>query len=369
MGELRELAISFVLMIFIATFTYWGIGWLESPPVGEYEVREYSAHLTSNGILYENYTYIIHRDGRYHMLYRIWKSPLYYVFRNETGIFLLNISLEGYHGRYLPYVKTHYPEVYVLNNISYNSDEYDYIASSAERDEAGVYVPSGFPSGRYVVRYVFLLRPFFDRGPGYYHLRLLLADKHAKYGHVDITLPNLRDVYFSPYLEKGVVEGRIHLRGVAEEDYPLLLDLFFENISSFPHGGVVYVGDILPGIRWNSLLEDYRYRVAWGIPRFLMFLMLLLPFIYLVYYVLRGRDRPCAPPMEVMEPPVRRKPIVVNYILKNEGDHIDYSSVALATLLDMNRRGIIEITPLVNDTSKMSNEYLKISFLRFVHMR
>ncbi len=345
MGEVRDLAKTLTVLIIVSLFTY--LLFLNPFTLDDhrFSIVDYEAHLTPGGILYENYTYSINSDGALHMLYRHWSTPLYYGPLRDEGIYLLNVSYRGNLSHVIPYVKTHYSGVYILNNASYSSGDVDYIARKAWKSEAGIYVPTGIPAGKYTVSYVFLLYPVLEKHGDYYHLPLDLGIGHNTYLHSRISMPAGFNPQGPPYLsaerkgENVVYTGRIY------GGFTLVFDLLFTNASGFPHYSVRNVDYDIPSyVSRAHMYESIRYYIAYTMFLVPYYIVVFMPVAYLLIYLLFGRDHARPIEEEVMTPPERRSPWVVNYIFKNQGIRVDYRETIIATLLNMHRKGIIEIS-------------------------
>ncbi len=346
MDEIKEFALSFSLMLLLAAVSYEIVLFIDEDALSDYDIY-YTAELKANGLLYENYTYNIRSNMRYHMLYRIWDSNLWFTTQSNEGIQCVNISIHGGHFLAVPYVKDVYGSVWFFNNNTENDNYISYISSKAKRNEAGVYVPRGIPSGRYVVSYVFRLNPDVLYDGHNYFIPLVLATEHHAYKKVELIFPSKFTVYsFPPTLHRTSQSSKTVLSGFLEDDFPLKTHLLFSNIGNFSHHMIERVNYDLKGSESQAaLLENIRFWCAWFIAYGLLYAIIILPFVYLIAYLLWGRERKrYAIPEEVMEPPAHRAPWLVNFIFKNEGDKISYHSAFIATLLDLHRRGKIKIS-------------------------
>ncbi len=345
MGEVKDLAKSLTILTIVSLITL--VIFINPPGLDKltFTITNYEAHLTEAGILYENFTYTINVNKQLHMLYRHWISPLYYGYLRNAGIYLLNISYKGNLSHVVPYVKTYYSGIYILNNVSYSYDELQYIAHYANKSEAGIYVPSGIPKGTYTVSYEFLLYPVLNKHGEYYHLPLDLGRGHNTYLHSRISIPASLTPEGPPYLNKEKKGSDMIYTGKIYGGFTLIFDLLFTNASGFSYQSVRNVDYDLPShIKQEHQYDTIRYYLAYSLFIVPYYIVVLIPVAYLLVYILFGRDHARPIENEVMTPPERRSPWVVNYIFKNQGIKIDYQDVITATLLDMHRKGIIEIT-------------------------
>ena len=345
MGEWREMVKSLTILAVVSTVTF--IVFTNPPTLdsAQFSIVEYDAHLTQSGILYENFTYSIYSDMKLHMLYRLWTTPLYYGPMGNAGIYLLNISYKGNLPNAIPYVKTYSSGLYILNNASYSSTDVNYIASKADRSEAGIYVPSGIPAGKYTVSYTFLLYPVLEKHGDYYHLPLDLGSIHYTYLHSRISIPANLNPQGPPYLQKNRVGSSIVYTGKIYSGFTLVFDLLFTNATKFSHYSIKNVGYNLPSyIQQAHMYETLRYYLAYSLFTVPYYIVILIPVIYLIIFLLFGRDYAKPIEDEVITPPNHWRPWVVNYIFKNQGTKLDYRDAIIATLLNMHKEGIIEIS-------------------------
>ena len=354
MREKKEFAITLVVMfivIFIATITFHAYD-VYSMLFPSYTIEDYSAKITSSGLLYENYTYQIYANNRYHMLYRIWDSPLWYINISKEGIFLLNISVQSNKDitwSAVPYVRDAFGSVWLLHDQN-DSEALKYVIDHAEKSEAGVYFPYGIPAGKYTVSYVFLLKPVLDYDGHNYGFTISLARSHSTYENVNIYLPGNFTVFNSPYLEKTKINGLWKISGKSIVDFPLELTLIFQNGKAFSHYAIQPVSENLINIaQRNSFHEEIIY---WGFYYLMLegyLAIIAIPIIYTVIYLAYGKEKSSTQfyfteEEDIYAPPAERDPLTVNFIFRYETTGIDYKSVLPATLIYFKRKGIIDIS-------------------------
>ncbi len=346
MGEIKELVANLVVMFLLAGAAY-GINNMEQIFPSNYVIENYSATLTSSGLLYENYTYVLHKT--YHMLYRKLNSPLWKTAYNE-GIIIQNITISGLSRYYVPYIKDYYGSLWILDNYE-NSNIIDYIATHASKNEAGIYVPGGLPPGKYVVRYVFLLRPTLNFDGKYYRLPLVLANKHPTYESVNIKIPGEYVVYTSPYLSFHKSGNWWKIQGTSFEDFKLIVDILFSDLDNFSHYSIEHVStNLLNEAKSSHTADTIMYWFSYGLFISIYALIWILPFAYLIAYIIWGREKKYPEPGEIYFPPSERDLLTVNYVFHREGDGVDTSSLLLATILYLRKKGFIEIS---DDGSKI----------------
>ena len=91
-------------------------------------------------------------------------------------------------------------------------------------------------------------------------------------------------------------------------------------------------------------------------------LILILPFAYLIAYIIWGREKKYPDPGEIYFPPSDRDLLTVNHVFYREGDGVDIYPLLLATILQLRKKGFIEIS---EDGSKIfinkySDDYNKL---------
>ncbi len=277
------------------------------------------------------------------MLYRKLDSPLWKTAYNE-GIIIQNISISGLSRYYVPYIRDHYGALWILNNDE-NYSLIDYIVKHTSKNEAGIYAPSGLPPGKYVVRYVFLLKPTLNFDGKYYRLPLVLANKHPTYKSVDIKIPSEYIVYPSPYLISHKSGNWWQIQGTSFSDLKLKVDILFSNLKNFSHYSVEYVNsNLLNEVKSSHTTDSIIYYISYGSFVLMYALILILPFAYLIAYIIWGREKKYPDPGEIYFPPSDRDLLTVNHVFYREGDGVDIYPLLLATILQLRKKGFIEIS-------------------------
>ena len=345
MRETKELAMVLILMFLVGAGAYGVSYFIENTNLYGFSIEQYSAYLSENGTLYENYTYEIYKDYHYHMLYRTWDSPLLYVNESMECVQISKVYLSYAGVKTIPYVKDYHGSVWLLNKSDYNSDYINYIAKKAKNSEAGVYAPDGFPAGHYQVKYVFRIKPTLLYDGKDYFFKFFLAREHYKYWNVDIIFPSKFQVLSEPYMALKSQGKYTVIRGTLEEDFPLRVWLTFKELNGFSHFQVDNVNYNLEKFAQDdNRNESLRYWGAWLSAYLGYYGIFFAPFLYIFMYLLGGRERKTKEIKEyVMVPPRRRPPWIVNFIFKNEGDYLEYKDATIATLLDFRKRGLIDI--------------------------
>jgi len=370
MGEKKEFITSLAIMFIVICASFIWINIDDYIPRG-YIIEKYDASFTNSGLLYENYTYRIFANKKYHMLYRKWESPLHYGYSTGARIVLLNVTLSDESIDYIPYIKDDAGIVQILNNSSASSSHIQYIEENAEKNEAGIYVPAGIPKGVYTVKYVFRIVPKLQYDGHHYMLRLILASEHPKYERVEVKFPNNFVVYSLPYLRetnKNIFEGKVR------EGFKIKFWVIFTNTEGFSEFYVDNVDrNLLSVASEESFWESVSYWGGWSVAHIPIFLIIIIPFIYTILYVLWGREKKYEVSEDVTLPPAERPPLIVNFVFKNEGNHLDYGDLLISTLLYLHKKGYIYISKdgksvkiLKTDSYEELDEYSK-RVLRYIH--
>ncbi len=197
-----------------------------------------------------------------------------------------------------------------------------------------------FAAGTYTIDYIFRFHPYLECDREYCHWNLMLADEHLPYRQTAIYIhdPDHLLVQFFPhpamsYRQEGdawVITGSSPKDGLLEIEMLLRPDAS-SSIKGFPRD----VPDVLA-----------KTIAAQGSGPDLLFilrsLVLLFPLLLAAFYYRFGREKHYLVPKVLSYAPSRRKPWLVNMVFK--GDAFDFDSDGFyATLLDLHRRGIIEI--------------------------
>ncbi len=349
MGERRELAVTLIVMSLIVFLSYIAYNYddIYTEHFAGWVVEQYSANLTRGGALYENYTYDVREGHGIHTFHRRWSMPLWYVPSHSMGIFVMNVSvrdLNGHPVRAIPYARDGYGSVWLLNNVSYES-AMNYIMAHARKNEVGVYFPYALNPGRYVVSYEFLLKPLLNYDGHNYMFSFYLATIHPQYRNVDIHLPGNFRVFSSPYLKEKRIGGEWVFYGKSPYDVSLHFTVLFGNAVNFSHYGVNGVkGNLLESAERASLFDSLGYWTVYYTALIAYLSVLFIPGVYLLAYLSAGRERDYPFFGKVYYPPSERPPFIVNYIFKNEGAGVDYDWLILASLLELQRHGYVEIS-------------------------
>ncbi|HHF55874.1 MAG TPA: DUF2207 domain-containing protein, partial [Thermoplasmatales archaeon] len=297
---------------------------------GSLYVESYKAYLSPDGNLTEKYEYVVKGDYRY--LYRTWNAPLLYN-ENFSNPFIKILKIEG---PCIRYVKDYYGVVYASDYVST-------IKSEAYINEAGCFCPDGYERGKYEITYEYVIYPPVEYDNKFYHINIKLADKHVPYRNVEIHIDNssgsIAKVYLHPpmnIVEKGseyVFLGSSQRNGLIEVEM-----LLYNATPKFAK----YVDDIEE--KTVSANDAYyaKYSAASWLAKMMKAIVFLFPGIIAVIYYFKGREKKFVVPKYLSFIPKKRRPWLVNLVFKKDALDFDMDGF-YATLLDMHRRGIIEI--------------------------
>jgi len=344
MGEIKQLSMLLMLTILIGIA---GLALAHYVPAvlfmsGDVVVEEYHATLYLNGTLVEEYLYNIRVSDKYRMLYRLWEAPvslenLSYPYVEVLGIEVPEGSV-GYVKDYLGNVwASSYPEV---------------INSLAEFNEVGCFNPSRFEAGKYRIKYVFRLHPPIEYDGRLCHLNLKFADEHLPYLKVIIEVENrdfIRGMYPHPPSLKVIDGDFLMLQGSSGRDELLEVELLLKpEVLDFLEGFIENSDDVEQATIQANMFNSIQYLFLETFRVAVKILVLVFPLILLFLYLRHGREKSFVVPKYLSYVPNReRRPWVVNLVFKSDALDFDENGF-YATLLDLHRRGKIQITPKEN---------------------
>ncbi|HDN50955.1 MAG TPA: DUF2207 domain-containing protein, partial [Thermoplasmatales archaeon] len=301
---------------------------------GNLYVAEYEVHFSPNGTLSETYTYQVKSGDTYRMLYRFWDAPLTYQEElDEPYIEVTDIECP-----YTPYIKDYAGRVYASHSQLF-------IQSVAFRNEVGCLNSEYYSPGAYVIRYDYRLYPPVLTDGRHYHMNIQLARSHIPYHHVTMIVDNssgaIVALYTHPPMDirregtQYVISGKSRRNGLLELE--MVLSSFSPKFSYHEEG-----------ILEKTVDTNTAYRTRYEVVDFLAALFKTLafcfpPIVAAIYYV-HGREKRYTIPRYLSYVPKKRKPWKVNLVFKGGATDFDMNGF-YATLLDLQRRGIISITP------------------------
>ena len=344
MGEIKQLSTLLMLTILVGIA---GLALAHYVPAvlfmdGDIVVEEYHATLYLNGTLVEEYLYNIRVSNKYRMLYRLWEAP---------------VSLENLSYPYIEVLGMEFPEGSVgyvkdyLGNV-WTSSYPEVINSLAEFNEVGCFNPSRFEAGKYRIKYVFRLHPPIEYDGHLCHLNLKFADEHLPYLKVVIEVENrdfIRGVYPHPPSLKVINGDFLVLQGSSGRDELLEVELLLKpEILDFLEGFIENSENVEQATIQANMFNSIQYLFLETFRIAVKILVLAFPLILLFLYLRHGREKSFVVPKYLSYVPNReRRPWIVNLVFKSDALDFDENGF-YATLLDLHRRGKIQITPKEN---------------------
>ncbi len=297
---------------------------------GDLYISSYEVYFSPDGTLNENYEYAV--SGDYRMLYRIWKSPLFYRENfSEPYIKVMDINCP-----YIPYVKDYYGRVF-------SPSHQEEIAMLALHNEVGCFNPEGYETGKYRIEYRYMIYPPVYYDGSIYHINIKLADEHIPYKDVAIRIDNssgeIVKIYPHPPMDVERDGSMYVIHGKSQRN--ALLEV--EMLLNAPPSGFIYEGkNLMERVEKENGAYYMKYNLASSFAMLMKYLTLFFPLIIFGIYYHYGREKKFVVPRYLSTVPKKRKPWEVNLLFKGDATSFDMHGF-YATLLDMERRGILEI--------------------------
>ncbi|MCD6589595.1 DUF2207 domain-containing protein [Candidatus Woesearchaeota archaeon] len=368
MGEKRYLYLNIVLsiIIFFLAFQLVNIQ-LPKPIIPRSLEISYKAdiNLDTNIVLNEAFIYKVNKEGKYRMLYRYWKIPLFFNYsrgKREGEIVIKNISYNGQNY----YVKDYNGRVYLYFD---DGISFQLVKTKAYNNEIGLIDPNYFDRSTYILNYTAILIPPIDKDSRYAHLNLKLVDKHQPYKEVYIRIrdPGQRIIEISPHFSckierKGdsfFIESSSPKNGLIEIE--MLLDASKPLIGVEKNIPNVYDRFISSNKGLSFLL--FLKKLSLSLSKIGLLILFLFPFFLIFLYYRYGKEKQVVVPENISFVPRRRKPWLVNMVFHRDAKKTDINALN-ATLLDLYRRKIIDIQPYKVNRLLGSSQEVKIRILR-----
>ena len=340
--DAKWLLIVFILTIIIGYLTVSLEDFATYTPSEDVYIDKYAASMDSALNLNEEYVYIV-TSKSYHMLYRVWKSPLY-LEGTETGAYIGLKSVSCQDSNAIPYYSDARGKRALLAK---GGADAEYWLKKAYHSEVGCIYVHGVPVGRHVVKLAYKLHPPLQCDQTYCLLELSLADEHILYQSFVITVEDpansiaeldaLGDsVSITKYSDRYVITGK------SPENTALKLYILYKR-QRVPAGAVVTPASFVEAhYRWLQLTQVGAREALMVVDKVLPFIIPLV-FIPLVYF-LWGREieEPTVPEYLHYVPDERMKPWQVNLLFKGDATKLDFDAVS-ATILDLSLRGYLEL--------------------------
>ena len=353
MGEERQAAALIGLVFLVGLVGLFltggipGMGGSFAPGIslGDVYVDSYRADIYLNGTLAEQFVYDISASGKYKMLYRSWKMPLSEQSMKSPYVSLLDISPPK---GSLPYLKNWAGNVTPLSSQAKNYTER--IADLAENNEAGCLQPQMFSAGKYRIGYRFLIHPFLECDQEFCHWNFRLTDDHLPYRQVSIYIHDpdklLVQLFPHPKMDYRREGDAWVITGSSPKDEMIELEMLLRSEASRHLDGFPRQVADVKGKTLSAQGSDYDLLLP------LQALILLFPFALLAVYYRFGREKRYTVPKTLSYVPSKRKPWLVNLVFK--GDAFDFDKDGFyATLLDLHRRGVVEIDSVTGTRIKL----------------
>ena len=307
-------------------------------------VESYRATLFPDGRLEEEFTYQLN-EGRFRMLFRLWRAPLSLVPLDRPYIMVIGVG--GPPGA-VSYLVDHSSEYFILSSSGGSPSNYRDLLILANTNEVGILNPGTFDPGKYRVDYLFDVHPPLEFDDDVGHLNLMLANEHREYRSVEIVLVDasyIQEIYaHPPSLKVERREGDIIITGQSEEDSLLEVEMLIDlnaigGFEGFPSN----VDDVRTSTNRLNSAYSREYNIAIWLRDGVRALALLTPLLLYAVYYRYGRERDFTVPRYLSTIPNRdRKPWLVNQNFKR--DALDYDSDGFyATILDFHRKGIVRL--------------------------
>jgi len=360
LSEERQIAILILLVILIGAgglFLTGGSAGLTGG-YGDVYVESYKADLYQNGTLEETFVYEIKESGKYRMLYRNWEAPLSWERLGEPYIEPLNISGPQ---ETITYTKDWQGQVKLLSTTqtAYTAD----IRALALRNEAGCYKPEKFEAGKYEIRYVFKVHPPVECDAEYCHVNLKLADEHIPYKQVTIAIHDSEgsvvQLFTHPPMDARKESDMWIVTGESPKDTLLEMEMLLK-----PE-----IVDVMDGffreeseVKEKTLSANSHYVTTYtffsALSYALLAMIVLFPAMLVLIYYRYGREKAFTVPKFLSYVPKRRKPWLVNLVFKGDPFNFDENGF-YATLLDLQRQGMLKIETEVGEGGRLKIQLLK----------
>ncbi len=341
MGERGKLTFLFVLSSFLAFSGYI---------LSRNDIRiflsdlyaDYNAVFYISDDIYLEEEYIYHPEGnKFSMLFRNWRVPLTYREELERPF----IKVEEVKSSHLSYVKDWRGEVYIFST-AYSPEEESLIRSKALTNEVGTLNKDKFAEGKVPLSISYYLFPPVRDDGEYQHVNIKLADRHIFYRRVLIKIVDEKGIVENiyPHLPRFDIERRENMwiiEGLAPANSLVEVEMLLKGL-----GGLHFFEDtesvkakVEEANRELMSISSLRNTVYNAMSFFLFVFPVFIFFIYKLF----GKERAFTVPEFIsFLPNPERKPWLVNMVFNGDATVTDENAY-YATLLDLERKGFIEI--------------------------
>ncbi len=337
MKESRAIVLVLTGMLLVSAGTY---GFEHVPDfLSGWKVNSYSATLESNGTFYEQYSYHISWDGKYHMLYRSWNTRVDYVPSGECVI-PLNMSAKPSRGL-IGYSRSYSGEM-----RTYGGNPDGYLMEKSEKNEVGFYAPAAFRAGDYVLNYSYRIYPTFYYDGSQYLLKFVFKDSGWSYGNIRIKIHDngtVKEVLAPAFLDVKKEGEYWIIEGYDAYGLSIVVYIVMTSISGMSHAGIKRIENVMDEVNSSIMKDRIGYYLLYYPYVAIKWTIYLFPAFFIAAYVKYGREKKTyGQSRNRITPPVRRKPWVVNLVFGKECEATSWSAY-LATLLDLKRQGKISM--------------------------
>ncbi|NLW74995.1 MAG: DUF2207 domain-containing protein, partial [Methanomicrobiales archaeon] len=344
-SEKKDLLLLFLVTAGIAVCGFFLFSFAQSLFVPDLSVSSYEASFSWDGTLKESYVYSVHTDSQYRSLNRRLDAPVYT--EDHSGSYYKYISLTPPSGS-IGYVKDANGKVTLTGE---NNQAFSIITDRAGINEAGAFNPGYYSSGSFPVSYTWDIIPPVERGEDGDHLNINLASIHIPYESVRIEIPSQGVKTLYPHPADLVVTKTVDsyvMSGKIQEDIPLGFEVLIDSsVTEHLDGQVTQISGSVrekteaanPG--YLSYINSI-YRIISTLSGIFLFLI---PVILFILWYRYGREKTYTVPDHLsFVPDPSIKPWLVALVFSGDPEKFDEEGLH-ATLLDLHRRKIIEITP------------------------
>jgi len=289
--------------------------------------------------LRETYLFRVKEEGKFRMLYRVWRVPVSY----ETALGVPHLRVTDFGGEGTAYLKDHYGNVFLREE---RDEIRDLVKARALRNELGVVRAEGFGRGDHRAFFEYLLLPPFTYDEEFMHLNLKLADRHVPYERVEIVIHDSGNLILDLYPHLPLFEVRRSgslwiVEGLAGKDRLVELEMVLKRKPL--EGFRTYVPNVRERARSANATLTALHTFRSYLKPVLVLSVLTAPYILLILYRKYGSEKEYPVPRFLSYVPnPERKPWLVNLLFHGSSVRTDENAL-FATLLDMEDRGFIEL--------------------------
>ena len=289
--------------------------------------------------LKESYLFNVRKGQRFSMLYRNWNAPLLYGGSMNSPY----ISAVTFGGDGLPYVKDKDGRVFAEGADEALIKE---ISQRAGNNEVGILRKEKFPEGEFRLVAEYEIFPPIQQDDSNAQLNLKLADRHIFYTDVEIIIRDgpsvIKEIF--PHLASYSVErtGNIWIvKGKSPTDSLVEVEILtsrytFRGFSDFIPNIEGYIKSANSNLMLFHILRNAGKNI-------IIAGLFFYPFLLILIYWLYGSERSFTVPQHLsFIPDPKKKPWLVNMLFSGNAERTDENAL-YATLVDMERRGLVEI--------------------------